>query len=1213
MRISLTNSARIGKLPLAVLLYVGLALASTAVRAQAPGLIVDSAVLPATGTGANNLFRVDFTQPFAAGVTPVVIVMPPNGCGPAGVSQTLPTTGCEPMSIRICDVDSTGFSAIQVEPPQGATGARECDDFGGCDGAHAAVAMSYMAAVPGTYELGDGTRIEAGMTSTQTVQHRIANGPTTGWDEVEFDSDFTTSLGTTPPTLLATVQTINNQPGSIGSCPSSITGTSSPFITAANQSVNADGLELAIELNEVNDNVPSAGLASPETVGWIAFPRNVRSTLDDGNGNAVGWGTASPANNIGGFMADSAANTNNQCYTNTLTAVPGDAPNPLGFGNNRSRAGNNGGWLRRCSLTATAAGANNNFQVGFYVDEDQDRDTERQHQGTEGADIVVFGGPIVTTPVTLAYLSSTHSSKGWQVQWVTETESSNVGFELEGFANGQWTQLATVASYVTSAMGPQTYEVELKANLAVERLRLVDLDLRGRRQVHGPFDLDKTYGHRPAPEPMLWAEVAEEVQHLRRKGQVQRARLAVSQAGIVRVSHQELVDAGVDFSGRPVESLQVLDEGVPQPRFVGPGSLFGPGSFIEFVAQAPATNLYGDENYFVLSADHGSSALVNNEPLGFDFDAAPVTQEYQFTVAEDHHYSFAAPGTDPWFDAQLLSYGAPAQTTRQIEVPDALTGGPGQLAVNLWGGTDWPGNGSDHHVIVTADGVSTSRRFDGVVERQIITQIGTVNATNAVDIEVPGDTGFNFDIVNIESVSLTLTGPSRAVQDRWSSNLTAALKSANDALFASSFEAGGVKVSGFSDDEVILWTGQGSNAVRYNASAASQADGFAIALPLSLDLSAQPALAATPDAMATARIMPHAPDGATALSGVDYLIVTHPLFEAHLADLIQRQNNRGLSVGVVTTEEIYAAYSDHQPSGEAIAAYIAAVASQSPLHYVVLVGSDTYDYKNHLKLDAISYVPTLYQPTSDLIRYTPVDALLGDTNQDGVPDLALGRLPVRSVAELNALLNKQASVGNTLEARSLFVADQSDVGQVFASQSRSMSLSLGSNWQREEAFADEIGVPATRSALLDGFASQPGLMSFVGHSSFDRWSFDALLNTGDVSSLSGGSMAGIVAQWGCWNSYFVAPDFTTLGGRLLLEPDRGAAHVIGAATLINSYNQAELGAAFYAQLRKPEQTLGGALLSAQKILAANRPEARDAYLGMVLLGDPAQPLPSGNP
>ncbi len=74
----------------------------------------------------------------------------------------------------------------------------------------------------------------------------------------------------------------------------------------------------------------------------------------------------------------------------------------------------------------------------------------------------------------------------------------------------------------------------------------------------------------------------------------------------------------------------------------------------------------------------------------------------------------------------------------------------------------------------------------------------------------------------------------------------------------------------------------------------------------------------------------------------------------------------------------------------------------------------------------------------------------------------------------------------------------------------------------------------------------------------------------------------------------------------LLKGDRGAAAVLGATTLTEAENEAELARLLFNEVGRvlePGVTLGEAVLRAKRELAKTRPEALDVLLGWTILGD----------
>ena len=284
--------------------------------------------LPGTSSGSTTFVSVPFRQTYDA--PPLVFVIASE-------------QGSQPSTVRIRNVTTAGFQVVQVEPP-------------GMDGPHIAMTVHYLAVDPGVHVLPDGTSVEAGSVATTTVQHGAGVAGAEGWDTLNFGASF----GTTPA-LLAQIQDMANETGSPPGAPSI------PWLTTAVRNVTTTGAELAIERSEVDDGA----VASPETIGYLAIEGGSLGGFLDNGGVSVAYEAI-----VSGAVLDG---WSDGCDTVAFAASYSAAR--LVMATKSTHNDDDGGWLRRCSLSASS--------VGLTVDEDQDGDTERNHT-TEAASIVVF-------------------------------------------------------------------------------------------------------------------------------------------------------------------------------------------------------------------------------------------------------------------------------------------------------------------------------------------------------------------------------------------------------------------------------------------------------------------------------------------------------------------------------------------------------------------------------------------------------------------------------------------------------------------------------------------------------------------------------------------------------------------------------------------------------------------------------------------------------
>jgi subtilisin-like proprotein convertase family protein len=904
-----------------------------------------------------------------------------------------------------------------------------------------------------------------------------------------------------------------------------------------------------VSVNAVNLSTTTAGTL----VGYIDWNRD---------------GDFADANEISGTVSVPANTTSPTAFNVTWTSVPANA----------------GG------TTATYA----RFRIAYAAAEAQSP-TGLANSG-EVEDYPISAN---TLPVTIAHVESAAAGGQLTVRWTTASEWANGGFVVSGRGAGEdaWTMLAEVGAHTPDSMTPKRYEATVDG-LGVGEILIEDVSLFGERRAHGPFRVGETVGEAPAAAAIDWAAVKAELAaapavRAARSGLrvsaaaagATEALLLVREEGIHRVTHEQLLAAGVDLSGTPAARINLFDKGKAVARFVSaPGGIFGPGSYVEFVGR-PALTLASPVDAYVLRVQRTGVPAVPALPVGAGA-VAVVTAEDRY--APDRVYSFSSPNGDPWYDQGLLARGAPAVLTRTFDLPD-LAAGPVALTVRSWGYGDWAGTDPDHHVVVSLNGaVIADDRFDGVtpLERTVDVTSLVAPTGNTLEFRVPGDTGYMFDYMAFEGFSVRY--PRRAV--------------ARAGRLAGTVNGGtGFAVSGFAAGEpVALWRLKGTTWQR----AERIATGGEVTVQGSGTL-----WAAAPAALLTPAISAGVPSP-LASSSAQYVIVTHPALAGALGDLVALQQARGLSTEVVTTDSIYAAYSDHATSAEAVRQFLTASFRNRTLKYVLLVGADTTDPYDHLGLGSMTFVPTAYLPFVQYVTFSPTDEALVDVDGDNVGEVPIGRLPARTPAEVQAMVAKillwEQDVAPSGRA-ALLSSGASRTGNDFTALNTSYANALDT-WTTTRTDVDTMGSAAVRSAVLAALNAGTPLVSYVGHSSIGQWDFTPILKWQDVATLTNAGRPNLVAQWGCWNAYYVEPSVESLSARLMRAPGAGAAAAIGATTLTSESSHLALGTRFYARLNGAPTTVGDAFRAAKiDLLGSGAPT--DALLGMALLGDPAMSVP----
>jgi hypothetical protein len=341
------------------------------------------------------------------------------------------------------------------------------------------------------------------------------------------------------------------------------------------------------------------------------------------------------------------------------------------------------------------------------------------------------------------------------------------------------------------------------------------------------------------------------------------------------------------------------------------------------------------------------------------------------------------------------------------------------------------------------------------------------------------------------------------------------------------------------------------------------------------------------------------------LSDVTYLIVTHPAFAVQAETLAALKRAEGQRVAVVDVERAYDRWSAGIVEAQAVRALVQEAFRGGRLRYVLLMGDDTYDPQDFSGFGEISYVPSLYGRDGDSGR-VPSENRYADVDGDGRPDVAIGRLPVRSPAEADSLVAKiaqQAAVLQESAGRHLLVADNQGQGEIsFAAEAQALAARLPKGSLVSWARLDD-GVVAARAAVEAGIAGSPSVVHYFGHGGPEVWADEDLLAVDDVAGLSGAGS--VLLTWACQ-----VQDYQYIFGRsvneeMLMKPEGGALAAFGPAGIADAATQAAFYERLYGGLLAKRMSLGEAIRAAKAAALAADPDTSSVVESFNLLGDPS--------
>ena len=410
-------------------------------------------------------------------------------------------------------------------------------------------------------------------------------------------------------------------------------------------------------------------------------------------------------------------------------------------------------------------------------------------------------------------------------------------------------------------------------------------------------------------------------------------------------------------------------------------------------------------------------------------------------------------------------------------------------------------------------------------------------------------------------------------------------------------ETGASSVSSLASETVLLYDVTNVDQPRYFGE--QPVEGGAIGFTASAE---QRLLLAEPSAVLAPReVVTHRPSGLRAIAdGADYVIIAASHLVGDVQTLASHREADGYRVLVVDVDDVYWEFAGGEPDPAAIRDFLSFAWNQWSVapRFAVLVGKGSLDYRDLLGAGG-NWVPSILAPTSGGLF--PSDSAFGDVvGDDGVPEIAVGRLPVTTAEELERAVDAvRAFEAGDPPSRALFVADDSE-REEFGAASDWLAENVPSD-RRLEIRLDEQSSDAARAALLARWSEPLSLLSYVGHGGLDRIADEGLLTSADLPALKSMQARPIFAAWSCNLARFDLPGFVSLGEQLVTEgvspgvfSSTGWANHVDAEALRRTFTEALLAS--------DAETIGDVILLAHDDASDAALELHRVYL---LLGDPA--------
>lgn len=672
----------------------------------------------------------------------------------------------------------------------------------------------------------------------------------------------------------------------------------------------------------------------------------------------------------------------------------------------------------------------------------------------------------------------------------------------------------------------------------------------------------------------------------------QSVKIGVKKDGMYRVTRPELEAAGFDVNSDSAK-WRLFTGGIEQAIIVGAGD-----QYIEFYGKGLDVRETDTRPYYLVADSVPGNRMISK--ILNNIGGNVVSNNYHLSVEKKERINYNAyvinGDIENYFGRAVFSDLPQCNNTSNQCISIDLSGVnaaamPATITVRLQG---IPYTAAvQHDIKVVLNGV----QLGAVVGHGVDNFSGDLSIPTGLLIEgrntIQLATSSANDVVYFDSVKISYSRKYQADQNR--------------VLF---YTPGYRKadVTGFNSGDIRVFdiTLDGNPQLISNLPVTQNGAAFSVKMP-----SSRPAVmyALTDAALLQAdSIVPNAPSSlASPNNSADMMIISYsaPDFMAAAETWANyRRSTAGgsFNVKVVDVADIYDEFSYGVHTSAAITGFLRYLRTswQSPVpRYVMFIGDASTDPRNYEGLGNNDLIPT--HIVSPALEEFGSDAALADLNNDGVEDIAIGRIPARSVADVTAVFNKTAAFEvpelQSLDRGFLCASDLT----TFFDYSATCQMLRGELPPNTPSLLISRADQNAHETLINGINTGKFLVNFSGHSAPKFWGSNTFLSVNDVPFLTNANRPSIFTVLADYNGLFTWPPYDSLTEALVKAPNGGAVAAWASPTVTTPDYQLALGTRFTNQIGLGNITRIGDLVADAKSTIAGS----DVGYAFVLLGDPA--------
>lgn len=653
-------------------------------------------------------------------------------------------------------------------------------------------------------------------------------------------------------------------------------------------------------------------------------------------------------------------------------------------------------------------------------------------------------------------------------------------------------------------------------------------------------------------------------------------KIGVRKAGLYRVTAAQLQAAGFATNGDSTKWRLFMD-GVEQAILVGANN-----SYIEFYGK-PIDTIESDTRVYYLISDSVGGKRMATKVLR-QIGGTSISPNYPLTTIKKERNSYVSQiinGEDENYWGRVLS-------SSPSIIPFSLTGldptGNVDVSIKLQGYV-----GANHQVRVILNGNQLAdMSWPG---RNPHTATYTVPASFLLDgsntVELTTMIGGDFSL--FDSISISHKRRYQAEQNVVS-------------FFTPGYRR--VDVTGFTSANIRVFdtTHDGEPALVVGLPIEQNGSSFTVKLPSSRNIVGyaveDSALLQSPS------VTQNIPSTyATTVQPAQLVIISHsaPDFMAAAETWANYRRGQGISVKVIDVGDIFDEYSYGSTSSSAIKNFLAHAYADWQSSYVLLLGDASYDPRNYEGYGYWDLVPT--RSVNLIFGESFSDEALVDFNDDGLGELAIGRISARVISTVNTAFNKTVTFETPAMAnlsRGAVFAHDLPNGFDFAGMSQTMRSELPG--AMPSILVDRAS-PTAQATLISEMNQGKYVINYSGHGSTGLWASSSFFSSSSVPNLTNANSPTIFTMLTCLNGFFLNPNSNadSLAEHLVKASNGGAVAAWASSSETTPDIQLMMGQRFFNKIGGGSiPRLGDLIRDAKSVL----PNSTDVRFSWVLLGDP---------